>query len=176
MTFWVSLTYMVSGFVFVFKILKISRAFQWFTAPIGLLPFPLPLCARRAPPVPHMVAPEPPFEPPSLNYLLPPLPNPYKGLNGPREVSQGGAGKGLISPDKLLSKLIWPWESFQGILQDQNYFHNNTYYIIICVAFKTLTFSGVFQRLLMCGKGIITGIWASVFLFYDFSQFEFLIW
>ena len=34
----------------------------------------------------------------------------------------------------------------------------------VCVAFKTLTFSGVFQRLLMCGEGIITGIRASVFL------------
>ena len=50
---------MVSGFVF--KILKIPRDFQGVTAPIGLLPFLLPLCARRAPPMPHVVAPEPPL-------------------------------------------------------------------------------------------------------------------
>lgn len=50
-----------------------------------------------------------------------------------------------LCPGMLLSKSVWPWESFQGTLQSQNYFHNNTDSFFVRVAFKTLIFSGVFK-------------------------------
>ena len=74
-----------------------------------------------------------------------------------------------LGPDMLLSKSIWPWESFWGTLQSQNYFHNNTDSFFVRVAFKTLIFSGVFKRLLMgsriCASGILCFI---IFLSFHF--------